>query len=122
MGGFSHYPNVGAVKYFLDEIMPLLRTAIPGVRFLIFGSNVPPQIQARASDDVIIRGYVADVAEVFDSCRCLRSTASYRRRDEGKVLDCIAAGIPSVLSPIAAEGIGLRDGMEPLSRGTLMNG
>ncbi len=112
MGGFSHYPNVGAVKYFLDEIMPLLRTAIPGVRFLIFGSNVPPQIQARASDDVIIRGYVADVAEVFDACRVFVAPLLTGAGMKGKVLDCIAAGIPSVLSPIAAEGIGLRDGMD----------
>ena len=33
---------------------------------------------------------------------------------KGKVLDYIAHGIPSVLSPVAAEGIGLRDGSEAL--------
>ncbi len=89
---------------------------------MIFGSNVPPQIQARASDDVIIRGYVADVAEVFDSCRVFVAPLLTGAGMKGKVLDCIAAGIPSVLSPIAAEASVFATEWIPLSRGTLMNG
>ena len=114
MGGFGHYPNIAAVKYFVSDVMPLLRVALPGVRFLVYGSNVPPDIEALACNDVVIKGYVADVAELFDSCRVFVAPLLTGAGMKGKVLDCIAAGIPSVLSPIAAEGIGLRDGMDSI--------
>lgn len=114
LGGFSHTPNIAAVRFFADEVMPLLRVALPGIRFLVYGSAVPPEVETLASDDVIIKGYVKDVSEVFDSCRVFVAPLLSGAGMKGKVLDCIAAGIPSVLSPIAAEGIGLRDGFDTI--------
>jgi glycosyltransferase involved in cell wall biosynthesis len=114
LGGFGHPPNISAVKYFAAEVMPLLRKSLPGCRFLVYGSNVPPDIQALAGDDIIIAGYVREVAEVFDSCRVFVAPLLSGAGMKGKVLDCMAAGIPSVLSPVAAEGIGLRDGIDTL--------
>ena len=112
LGGFGHYPNIAAVKFFAAEVMPLLRTILPGVKFLVYGSNVPPDIEALAGDDVVIKGYVAEVSEMFDTCRVFVAPLLTGAGMKGKVLDCIAAGIPSVLSPIAAEGVGLREGID----------
>ncbi len=112
IGGFRHTPNIAAVKYFAGEVMPLLRTALPGVRFLVYGSHMPPEIEALDSEDVVIKGYVADIAEVFSTCRIFAAPLLSGAGMKGKVLDCMAAGIPSVLSPIAMEGIDLRDGVD----------
>lgn len=112
LGGFGHQPNVGAVKYFATEVMPLLRAALPGVRFLVYGSKVTPEIEALATADIVIKGYIADVAAIFDTCRVFVAPLLTGAGMKGKVLDCLAAGIPSVLSPIAAEGIGIRDGVD----------
>jgi glycosyltransferase involved in cell wall biosynthesis len=114
IGGFRHYPNVDAVKYFATQVMPLLRAKLPGVRFLVYGSNVPQDIEALAGEDVIIKGYVRDVSEVFDHARIFVAPLLTGAGMKGKVLDCIAAGIPSVLSPVAAEGVGLRDGSDAI--------
>jgi glycosyltransferase involved in cell wall biosynthesis len=114
VGGFRHAPNVAAVRYFADEVMPLLRKALPGVRFLVYGSHMPPEIEALDSEDVVIKGYVADVAEVFSSCRIFVAPLLSGAGMKGKVLDCMAAGIPSVLSSIATEGIGLREGVDAI--------
>ena len=100
------------MKFFADEVMPLLRTQVPGVRFLIYGSAMPPELEALASADVIIKRYVREVSEVFDNARVFVAPLLSGAGMKGKVLDCISAGIPSVLSPIAAEGIGLRDGLD----------
>jgi O-antigen biosynthesis protein len=114
LGGFGHPPNAAAVKYFASEVMPLLRRVVPGVRFMVYGSKVPPEIAALACEDIVIAGYVRDVADVFNSCRVFVAPLLSGAGMKGKVLDCIAAGIPSVLSPIAAEGIGLRDGSDTI--------
>jgi O-antigen biosynthesis protein len=112
LGGFRHPPNTAAVKFFIGEVMPLLRQKLPGTRFLVYGSNVTAEIERLASEDVIIKGFVEDVDEVFSSCRVFVAPLLSGAGMKGKVLDCLAAGIPSVLSPVAAEGIDLRDGAD----------
>jgi GT2 family glycosyltransferase len=114
LGGYRHYPNVDAVRFFAHEVMPILRGLLPDVPFLVYGSNVPPEIEALACDDIIIKGQVADVADIFDAARLMVAPLLTGAGVKGKVLDYIAHGLPSVLSPVAAEGIGLRHGDEAL--------
>ncbi len=114
LGGFSHSPNVEAVEYFVREVMPLIRQRLPDASLRIYGSDIPDRIERLAAPDVKVEGWVADVADVYASCRVfvapLRSGAGLK----GKVIGAFAYGAPCVLSPIAAEGTGIRDGQEAL--------
>jgi len=112
LGNFGHPPNLDAVMFFIDEVMPGLRSALPGVRFMVYGTEMPDALRRRAAVDVVLAGYVADVAEVYDACRVfvapLRSGAGLK----GKVIGALAAGVPVVLSAVAAEGTGMAHGRE----------
>jgi len=112
LGGYRHPPNRRAVEFFVQEVMPELRRLRPGLTFHVYGSAVPESFAALACEDVVIEGFVESVDTAFDRARVfvapLRSGAGIK----GKVLEALASGIPSVLSPIAAEGIGVRDGLE----------
>jgi hypothetical protein len=114
LGGFSHTPNSEAMEYFVSEVMPLVRERLPNVSLRIYGSNIPDRIQELASEDVLIGGWVRDVSQVYTSCRVfiapLRSGAGLK----GKVVGALAFGVPCVLSVVAAEGTGIRDGQEAL--------
>ena len=110
LGGYRHMPNIDAVKFFVAEVMPLLQEQLPDMRFLVYGSNMPASFDQLASDTVILKGFVRDVAEVFDSCRVFVAPLRFGAGIKGKVLDSIAAGVPAVLSPVAVEGIPLADG------------
>lgn len=114
LGNFAHVPNCDAMDHFVREVMPLLRTRLPGVSLRIYGSNMTDRIRALAAADVLIEGWVAKVDEVYAGCRVfiapLRSGAGIK----GKVIGALAFGAPCVLSPLAAEGIGLRSGQEAL--------
>ena len=114
LGAFSHAPNPEAMEYFVREVMPLVRERLPDVVLRIYGSDIPDRIQKLAAEDVVIEGWVADVAQVYGNCRVfiapLRSGAGLK----GKVIGAFAHGAPCVLSPIAAEGTGIRDGQEAL--------
>ena len=107
LGGFNHTPNREAVKYFVDSIMPLLRIAQPGIRFHVYGSRVSDDIAALASDDIIIEGFAASLSEVFDTCRVFVGPLLSGAGIKGKVLESMAYGVPSVLTPVAAEATGL---------------
>ncbi len=114
LGGYRHPPNRRAVEFFVREVMPVLRERRPGIRFHIYGSSIPPEFARLAAEDVVLEGYVETVEQALDRARVfvapLRSGAGIK----GKVLEALASGLPSVLSPIAAEGTGVRDGLEAL--------
>lgn len=112
LGGYGHHPNIEAVEGFVREVMPLLRERLPGARFLVYGSNPPKSFDALECEDVVIAGWVGDVAEVYDTCRVFVAPLKTGAGLKGKVVGALAHGVPSVLSPIAAEGVGLRDGFE----------
>ena len=69
VGGYQHPPNVDSAKYLVSDIMPLLRTRLPGVKLHIVGSKPPAVVQALACDDIIVTGFVEDLVPVLDSMR-----------------------------------------------------
>lgn len=111
LGSFRHHPNAEGVKWFVRDVLPELagRAKTPP-HLTIYGSGMTPEIKALASDLVDPVGFVQDIADAYDSHRVfvapLRSGAGIK----GKVLSALAHGIPCVLTPTAAEGIGLRHG------------
>ncbi len=110
VGGYRHTPNVDAVKYFVEEVMPLLRKQLPGVHFHVVGSNPPAEIQALATEDVIITGFVKNLAPLFDQVRVSVAPLRYGAGIKGKVGTAMAAGLPVVATSLAAEGMSLTDG------------
>src|SRR5690606_6713528 len=54
VGGFGHPPNADAVKWFCEEVFPLVRERLPDVRFHCIGVNPPPAIQALAHRDGVL--------------------------------------------------------------------
>nr|WP_245396765.1 glycosyltransferase [Jiella sonneratiae] len=114
LGSYGHPPNVEAVEWFADAILPLILQKRPDDVFHIYGSAMGANIKALAGDNVEAHGFVEDLADVYDRHRVfvapLRSGAGIK----GKVLGALARGIPCVLTPVAAEGTGLRSGFDCL--------
>jgi len=110
VGGYQHTPNVDAVQYFVTEIMPLLRKRLPGVRFYAVGSKPPADLQALAAEDVIITGFVEDLAPLLDKMRVSVAPLRYGAGIKGKIGTAMAVGLPVVATSLAAEGMSLTDG------------
>jgi GT2 family glycosyltransferase/glycosyltransferase involved in cell wall biosynthesis len=115
LGGFSHPPNGDAVKHFVSAIWPLLLPHLPvQARFVIVGHSAPAEIEALASDRVVVVGFVHDLQPYFDSARVFVAPIRYGAGIKGKVIQSLCYGTPSVISSIAAEGIGLVSGKETM--------
>ncbi|HWY14771.1 MAG TPA: glycosyltransferase [Rhizomicrobium sp.] len=114
LGGFGHNPNLKAVRFFAGEVMPLIRNRLPTAVFDVIGSGARSMIPELKSDQVRILGYVPDLSEPLDRARVFVAPLFAGAGLKGKVLDAIAHGVPCVLSTIAAEGIGLIDGIDCL--------
>ncbi|MEI6029105.1 MAG: glycosyltransferase [Betaproteobacteria bacterium] len=104
LGGFSHAPNVDAVKWFVAQVMPLLRQRVPGVRLRVYGADLGPDVSRLAGDDVLIEGFVPDLWRAFDECLLFVAPLRFGAGLKGKVAAALAAGLPTIASPVAAEG------------------
>lgn len=112
LGGYLHPPNVEAVDFFVKEILPRLREELPGVVFNIYGSAMPERFNELADANIRPVGWVTSVEQVYDTNRLFVAPLLTGAGIKGKVLGALAHGIPSVLSPVAAEATGVRDGYD----------
>ena len=111
LGEYNHMPNRDAVLYCVKDVMPLLREQAPRVKFYVYGSAVPEEIEILAADDVIIVGYIESLDTLFDQHRVFVAPLLSGADIKGKVLESISYHVPCVLSPLAAEFTGLIDNL-----------
>ena len=105
-------PNVEAVTYFCEKILPLIREAVPGVKFLIVGSRPLPEVRALAEKDrdTIVTGFVDDIEEYYKTATVFVAPLLTGGGIIVKVLDALAAEIPVVTTSIGNEGINAMPG------------
>ncbi|BBK31727.1 glycosyl transferase family 4 [Stella humosa] len=107
IGGYNHLPNCDAATWLAAEIMPILRRADPSITCLLVGSDMPESVRRLAGDGIEAVGPVDDLASVFERVRATVAPLRYGAGIKGKVLSSLAAGVPCVMTPLAAEGIAL---------------
>ena len=107
IGGFSHRPNVDAVKWIAEEILPELIQYIPDVKIHILGSNAPKEVLALANDHMVMEGFVTDaqLEWFYRNTRLSLVPLRYGAGIKGKVIEAMRFGTPVVTTPTGAEGI-----------------
>lgn len=111
LGGYRHHPNVEAVEFFVEKVMPLLRAKRKDITLHIYGSNPPKHFGALEDENIVVEGFVETLDQVFESCRLFIAPLLSGAGIKGKVLEAMSWGVPSVLSPVAAEATGLTSGI-----------
>lgn len=112
IGSFRHTPNREGIKWFCQEIMPVL--APNGTQLYIYGADLDDEIRSLKSDSIHPIGYVENQDLAFCKHRIFVAPLLSGAGIKGKVISALASGIPTVLTPIAEEGIGIRHGLEAM--------
>ena len=103
---YGHAPNLDAARWLIDEIIPRVRELAPEIACLLVGSDLPNALRGDHPGIRVI-GQVDSLDEVFDRVRLTVAPLKYGAGVKGKVLDSLAAGVPCVCTPVAAEGLEL---------------
>ena len=114
VGSYQHTPNVDAVKFFTQEILPLVRQSLFGVKFYVVGSKPPLDVKELACEDIIITDFIPDLTPLLNSVRLSVAPLRYGAGIKGKIGGAMAVGLPVVATPIAAEGMSLTHGVNIL--------
>jgi glycosyltransferase involved in cell wall biosynthesis len=117
IGGYDHTPNVDAAFWLAGQIMPEVAALDADIKCLLVGSAMPRHVRALGSETIEPLGAVDDLAFVFDRVRLTVAPLNFGAGVKGKVLESLAAGIPCVCTPVAAEGMDLPDPLSQLVAG-----
>jgi glycosyltransferase involved in cell wall biosynthesis len=116
IGGYAHHPNVDAARYLAEAVMPMVWRQDSTIGCTLAGSDMPPEIADLAGPRLTVLGQVHDVYTVLNRARLTVAPLRYGAGVKGKVLASLAAGVPCVMTSVAAEGIGLPDALQALVR------
>ena len=114
-GTMDYRPNVEAVTWFAQEVMPILRRRNPAPEFHIVGANPAPSVAALASlPGVHVTGRVPDVRPYLAHADVAVAPLRIARGIQNKVLEAMSMARPVVASPQAHEGVRARAGKDLL--------
>ncbi|MGH3777936.1 MAG: glycosyltransferase [Pseudonocardiaceae bacterium] len=114
VGSFDHLPNRDAVAWMVRDVLPLVHLQHPGTVLHVVGSNPSPDVLELAADTVEVHGWVPDLALLHQRCRLSVAPLRFGAGVKGKVGESMAAGLPTVCTPVAVEGMRLVDGQHVL--------
>ena len=115
VGSFRHLPNVDAARWLVEEILPIVRRALPSVRLHLVGADAPESVLALAGQPgVDLRGHVPDLESLLDRTRISLAPLRFGAGIKGKVNQSLARGLPVVATSCAVEGMFLVDGEDVL--------
>ena len=105
-GQMDYRPNVEAVTWFAEAILPRIRERHPAAAFAVVGRNPVGDVRALArTPGVIVTGEVPDVRGWLAAAAVVVAPLKLARGIQNKVLEAMAMARPVVASQPAAEGI-----------------
>jgi polysaccharide biosynthesis protein PslH len=107
-GLFTHLPNLQGMLWFLDEVFPRIQKLAPAARIYIVGKSPPRELLARASQNIIVTGFVDDVRPYIARAQVFVIPLLAGGGIRGKALEAMAMKRPIVTTTIGVEGILLR--------------
>ena len=114
-GIMSYEPNVAAAQVLAREVLPRVRANHPQAHIVLVGRDPAAEVRALAAlEGVIVTGEVDDVAPWLTESRAHACPMLSGTGIKNKLLEAMAAGLPCVVTPLAAQGLEVTDGREVL--------
>ena len=110
IGNFHHHPNVDAMLYFSQEILPLVKHQVPDIQLTIVGNSPPEEVTKLACDNVKVLGFVPDIRPLLEASSISIAPLRYGGGIKGKICEAMAYGLPVVTTSVGTEGFGLSPG------------
>jgi glycosyltransferase involved in cell wall biosynthesis len=105
VGVMTYVPNNDGISWFLDEIFPRIVSKIPGAKIYIVGKNPPASIANRASNNIVVTGFVDDVRPIIEKSSVYVVPLRMGGGTRLKIMEALALEKPIVTTSIGCEGI-----------------
>jgi GT2 family glycosyltransferase len=116
VGGYGHTPNIDGAKWFVSEILPIIRKIIPDIKLTLAGSNPTNEVLSLASSNVRVTGFLTDeeLNELYKTSRVCVIPLRFGAGVKGKTVDAMYNRMAIVSTSIGIEGLdGIGDYLQP---------
>jgi|GEM_PF-2038724 glycosyltransferase involved in cell wall biosynthesis len=112
-GTWSWAPNQDGLKWFFDQVYPLIHQQFPDLKLDIVGGELDTSILDNMStEQVRYHGFVEDIVQFRQQSLLTVIPLISGSGMKIKVLECLASGLPVITTKYGAEGISITDGKE----------
>jgi sugar transferase (PEP-CTERM/EpsH1 system associated) len=113
-GAMDYWPNIDAVTWFTQDVLPVLRARWPALRFHIVGRNPSAAVRALADEAVAVTGTVPDVRPYLQHAAAVVAPLRLARGVQNKVLEAMAMARPVIAAGACVEALEVQPGVDIL--------
>jgi glycosyltransferase involved in cell wall biosynthesis len=113
-GSMDWLPNEDGIRYFVDEILPLIKQRIPDVTLTVVGRNPYPSLVelSKSNDSIVVTGRVDDVRPFMERAAVYIVPLRVGGGTRLKIFEAMAMERAIVSTTIGAEGLPIKHGEE----------
>lgn len=104
-GAMDYWPNIDAVTWFTAEVLPKLLQNRPQARFYIVGRSPSAEVQALASESIVVTGTVPDVRPYLQHAAVVVAPLRIARGIQNKILEAMSMSRPVIASTECAAAV-----------------
>ena len=113
-GNMSYPPNVNAVDYLANEILPIVWKTLPEVKLYIAGATPDPKVKKVESERIIVSGWLDDIRDAYAQSRVFIAPMRIGTGLQNKLLEAMSMRLPAITSPLANASLGAKPDEEIL--------
>ncbi|MCB8923768.1 MAG: glycosyltransferase [Ardenticatenaceae bacterium] len=117
LGSLNYPPNVDGIRWFVQEVFPLVQAQVPQVTLTIIGKSPPPdfvELAQQQPDTIDVTGYVPDLTPYMERAALMVVPVRAGSGMRVRLLEAFARAMPAVTTTIGLEGIEATHGREVL--------
>ena len=105
-GNMAYAPNVNAVEYLANHILPLVWKQLPETKLYIAGATPDPRVKKVASDKIIISGWIDDMRDAYAQSKIFIAPMRIGTGLQNKLLEAMSMRLPCITTTLANNPLG----------------
>jgi sugar transferase (PEP-CTERM/EpsH1 system associated) len=113
-GNMSYAPNINAVEYLANQILPIVWEQLPDTKLYVAGATPDPRVKKVASDKIIISGWIDDMRDAYAQSKVFIAPMRIGTGLQNKLLEAMSMRLPCITTALANSSLHAEEGKEIL--------